>query len=82
MGDNWSYRSPARPLFRVAALILSLLAAPFGVMAISGYLETRESLSDLAFGIGALGWSLVFLVVAIRGAWLPGRKTTTLVDRD
>jgi hypothetical protein len=60
MKIDWKWNAPVRGVFRIAAGFLGILALGVGVMLLYFH-EWR--------GIALLGWSVFFLIVAIRGRW-------------
>jgi hypothetical protein len=69
MADDPDYR--ARPIFRVISLILGILFLVFPVMAFweSGIKAFYKDGHNSMFYISALGFGLIFLIVAFRGKY-------------
>ncbi|PIE69736.1 MAG: hypothetical protein CSA21_00850 [Deltaproteobacteria bacterium] len=63
------WNSKSRPVFRMVAFLLSLVSIPMGILALVEKFgsDPIEFDSTFKFGIAALGWGIIFLIIAIRG---------------
>ncbi len=66
--DN-KQKAKYRSVFRGLAIILSIIFIPIGVLALKEKLaaDAIQFDSTFKFGIAALGWGIICLIVGIRG---------------
>lgn len=63
------WNSKSMPVLRVLSFLLSVIFIPMGVLALKEKIgaEPIEFDSTFKFGIAALGWGIIFLIIGIRG---------------
>ena len=63
------WNSKGRPIFRILSFILSVVFIPIGLLALKEKFGSHpvEFDSTFKFGIAALGWGIIFLIIGIRG---------------